>query len=535
MHCRNALAGSIPRSGGKSGRGGNGAELLRPFGASPNGADEHPAASGDTTDAKQTSNPVLRKPGGSYQLTSLRRPTMKPKKASRFVLVLLLSSNGLCHALEPPRPLGPGTTNAPGPPLNDSFATLSWEPVPGASQYDVAIRDLESGVLENYVVEAPSNAREVVLVPGHPYRWNLSAVAGSEESAVSETLYFRVAVVPVHPAITDVLPTPAPGLDGEQFFLVNGRNFHPGCSVVLRDKSTGERFPDRRILSRRNNQLVLSPNFNKADAPWTVEVLNPGQSSSGEFAFHVIIPERLVFWRWLQSRWPWVWFSLLAIVASGIWHWRAVANARTEGRRLGHERLSRDLHDSVNDLNRVNLVAGKLKVMVGAGGSAAEIQDTASKVSSAVVEAINGIEDMIWAGREENDKLANLVARLRQMVGEFRESNPNLQWELNFPLEAPERNISSEQSTHLLRIASEALRNIVKHANANRVRCQLVLEGALLRLTFVDNGQGFQVNNNPPTGHGLSNMQQRAKELRGKLTLKSTEGVGTELILEIPL
>lgn len=474
--------------------------------------------------------------------------TIAPRKPPRLPLVVsfaLLGWLGLaitCKALDAPRPLGPGTTNAPGPVLDNPFVTLRWEPVPGAAEYHVAIRDLKTGTLENHVVPAPTNTCELVLIAGQPYRWNLFSVSGAEESAVSETLYFQVGIVAAYPVITSVAPHPVPALAGPQTLVVNGLDFRRGCSVTLRATSSGECFTNRNILSRRLNQLVLEPNLTKREAPWTVEVINPGGFSSGEFTFPVVEPENLAWWRWRRSGWPWfVGLLLVALPACG-WHCRvcrharrAIPRAHEQGRQLGHESLSRDFHDSLNDLGQLNLLTGQLGVMAKNGSPPAEIAAVAGKISSATIAAVNVLEDMLWAGRHENDNLPNLVARLRENFGRFREANPELHCKLDFPLHVPDCRVPYAMNAHLLRITSEALRNILKHASATEVHCQLTLENAQLTLAISDNGTGFQPDAGQPVGHGLGNLRRRAEEMGGSFRLESAPGRGTKVIAQVPL
>ena len=195
--------------------------------------------------------------------------------------------------------------------------------------------------------------------------------------------------------------------------------------------------------------------------------------------------------------------------------------------------MSRDFHDSVNSLNQVNLLAGKLRVM--AKNQAAEIRETAANVSSAVVEAINSLEDIIWASKPENESLENLVARLRQKVGRFREFNPDLHCVLDFPVDPPVQTVSAEFNAHLLRIASECLRNVIRHASASEVRCRLLVQDSQLRFEIADNGRGFQTDTSGTSGHGLANMRRRAEKLGGSLVVYAKPGEGTRIFIEIPL
>ena len=83
----------------------------------------------------------------------------------------------------------------------------------------------------------------------------------------------------------------------------------------------------------------------------------------------------------------------------------------------------------------------------------------------------------------------------------------------------------------LYRIAQEALRNILKHAEATEV--SLSLSGAHLIIT--DNGKGF--NKSAPgyrAGVGLSSMEERARFVGGAVTIMSTPEGGTIVDVELP-
>jgi signal transduction histidine kinase len=85
----------------------------------------------------------------------------------------------------------------------------------------------------------------------------------------------------------------------------------------------------------------------------------------------------------------------------------------------------------------------------------------------------------------------------------------------------------------LLRIAQEALTNVVKHAHAKNVRIELRQRSGLLQLEIVDDGMGADLSNDK-TGRGIGNMQARAKQLGGELDMRSGLG-GTRVVLRLPV
>jgi len=86
-------------------------------------------------------------------------------------------------------------------------------------------------------------------------------------------------------------------------------------------------------------------------------------------------------------------------------------------------------------------------------------------------------------------------------------------------------------------VVQEAITNVVKHATARTVRVGVAFGTQGVRLSVVDDGRGFDVESNLQAfgGHwGLLGMRERATQVRGKLSVRSTPGEGTEVVLLVP-
>jgi signal transduction histidine kinase len=91
---------------------------------------------------------------------------------------------------------------------------------------------------------------------------------------------------------------------------------------------------------------------------------------------------------------------------------------------------------------------------------------------------------------------------------------------------------------NLLRIAQEAMTNVIKHSGASRVDIELNYGPQRVGLTIRDNGRGFQTNTcaGPSDGHfGLLGISERAKRLRGEARILSAAGEGTAILVQIPI
>ena len=82
----------------------------------------------------------------------------------------------------------------------------------------------------------------------------------------------------------------------------------------------------------------------------------------------------------------------------------------------------------------------------------------------------------------------------------------------------------------------EALTNVTKHSHASRVEIHITQGPDLLEASLKDNGVGFDQDNQKNRSRlGLSGMGDRIKKIGGRLSVKSSPGLGTTVILAIPL
>ncbi len=91
----------------------------------------------------------------------------------------------------------------------------------------------------------------------------------------------------------------------------------------------------------------------------------------------------------------------------------------------------------------------------------------------------------------------------------------------------------------LYRLLQEGLSNVAVHAAASRVDVALERDGAVIRLSIVDDGAGFEpaavAGRSPESGLGLAGMRERIELLDGVLVIESASGRGTSITAELPV
>jgi PAS domain S-box-containing protein len=103
-----------------------------------------------------------------------------------------------------------------------------------------------------------------------------------------------------------------------------------------------------------------------------------------------------------------------------------------------------------------------------------------------------------------------------------------------------EERLPSTLESNLFRVAQEALSNVRKHAETDRVCVAIGCHEGVVRLNVRDWGRGFRTSGvrgstGPGETVGLSSMRDRVALLGGSLEIRSEVGLGTSVVAEIPL
>jgi len=179
------------------------------------------------------------------------------------------------------------------------------------------------------------------------------------------------------------------------------------------------------------------------------------------------------------------------------------------------QRLARDLHDTVKQKAfALNLQLATARRQLGEH-AASERVIQAERLSQQIQHELVQILDEL----RSSDAELPFVERLRMRAMDWAQSSGmTLDLELeNIPALPP-----ANEDT-LLRIADEALANVMRHSRASRARLALRRDKDDLLLEIADNGQG--ASNDAPAGMGLANMRERAQSLPGgRFTFDSVAG-----------
>ncbi|HVL85884.1 MAG TPA: sensor histidine kinase [Pseudonocardia sp.] len=201
-----------------------------------------------------------------------------------------------------------------------------------------------------------------------------------------------------------------------------------------------------------------------------------------------------------------------------------LVTAREEERR----RLRRDLHDGLGpELSGQALTIDAVRALLRTDPERAEslLVDIKAQVRGGVDE----VRRLVHGLRPPALDDLGLLGALRE--GAARQSVDGLRITLDAPPELPPLPAAVEVAA--LRIAQEALTNVVRHAGARTATVRVAADARRLELEVRDDGAGLPAA--PARGVGLSSMRERAGELGGTLSVTAAPGGGTVVRAALPL
>jgi len=237
---------------------------------------------------------------------------------------------------------------------------------------------------------------------------------------------------------------------------------------------------------------------------------------------------------------PWFntwWFKIVAIVflISLIYFiYRYRINQFKKIQKIKND-ISKDLHDDVGaNLSSISIFA---EVASDPNKTKEEIQKITNKILSFTNNSQESMSDIIWMIDSKNDTFLKLISRIQLIYTEFIDQN-NTQVMFKYDTEIEKLKLTTIQIKSIYLIFKEAVNNINKYAQADKVEITILKMKKYIELKIVDNGVGFDIDkitsNDQLSGNGLKNIKLRTKEINGDLKILSSKNEGTKIILTFP-
>ena len=269
-------------------------------------------------------------------------------------------------------------------------------------------------------------------------------------------------------------------------------------------KNSGERWQQTSERSVRYSALM--------PGDYTFEVRaqnNDGYWSdkTARLSFTVLAPF------WMQ----WWFIGLVVLALAGILgfvynYYRVRKMVEIERMRV---RIASDLHDDVGSaLTEIALQSDFLQTM----DVDSELQDSLQQIGAQSRKIVTSLDDIVWSIDARNDTMGDLTDRMQDYVNNVL---PQKEITYNFEGNMQEKlDVALKENLYL--IFKEAINNISKHSNADKVSITLETNGEHFMMSIWDNGNTST--NNRKTGQGLHNMKMRAKRVDADINFSNSDG-----------
>ncbi len=197
-------------------------------------------------------------------------------------------------------------------------------------------------------------------------------------------------------------------------------------------------------------------------------------------------------------------------------------------------KLARDLHDGAGQsLAALKLILGitrkKLEDFNENPESLIQNTDKAIALTEASIGEIRNVLNNLKPEPLQENGLTSGLTAMTEGINQTSDLTCVLQ------IRKPIPHFDETVTLNLYRIIQEAVTNVVKHANARKVTIITGESGSseLYDFQIADDGIGLS---GEGSGHGLGipSMADRVKMLGGKFRIDSTEGKGTQVVVEVP-
>ncbi|HTY37017.1 MAG TPA: two-component regulator propeller domain-containing protein [Bacteroidota bacterium] len=215
---------------------------------------------------------------------------------------------------------------------------------------------------------------------------------------------------------------------------------------------------------------------------------------------------------------------------------RSISKRIIEAQESERRRVSRELHDSVNQiLASVKFRIESLEEQLPRKN--AEIRREARKTKVLLNKVMSEIRRISRNLRPAELDDLGIRSAVRSLAEEFTErTGIATQVQEDWPV----RTIAPEISVTLYRIIQESLTNVEKHAKASRIRISCIESSNEITCKIEDNGVGLRAdeqirNRARGDGLGLLDMQERLSFIGGSMEISSKPKRGTLITVHIPL
>ena len=210
--------------------------------------------------------------------------------------------------------------------------------------------------------------------------------------------------------------------------------------------------------------------------------------------------------------------------------------AETARRQANEEklRIARELHDVVaHHISLINVQAGVALHLVDRKPE--QVETALAAIKDASKEALSELRSLVGVLRDEADTAPRAPTTTLATLDEMVERTGHAGLTLHKSTSGDVRTLPTPVELAAVRIAQEAITNVVRHANAQEADLRLDYGADMLTVQVDDDGSGGARIDAIDEGSGLRGMRERAASLGGTLTIEAAPSGGLRVTARLPL
>ncbi len=194
------------------------------------------------------------------------------------------------------------------------------------------------------------------------------------------------------------------------------------------------------------------------------------------------------------------------------------------------KRIARELHDDIGSkLNVILLNIHRLRKFSKENEEMGLIADEVNSVIHTTIDTTRRIShDLLPPTLEE----FGLVEAIKELRDTFHHTG---HVSIDFDLLENELQIDDKLiELNIFRVLQELINNSIRHGKAKEIKIKLWLSSDAIKLEYLDNGTGFDMNNfETKRGLGMKNMESRLNMIQADFTYDSAPGKGMKVLITI--
>lgn len=213
-----------------------------------------------------------------------------------------------------------------------------------------------------------------------------------------------------------------------------------------------------------------------------------------------------------------------------IGRYRAAARARQliELEKMRNH-IARDLHDDMGSaLSSIHIIS---RVALANTAETPKMTDRLKKIHEHSGQILENMSDIVWTINPANDTLEKVIFKMREFAADILDPL-NIEYVFQQEGDFLGTKLALQTRRDLYLIFKEAVNNAAKYSGCSKVVIIVAVNDRQVEVKISDDGIGFD-KEAVKFGNGLKNMEERASQIHGSLSITTAPRKGTTIALRV--